>query len=54
MLGHVARAQSKKTGVSNGFAAAAVIVGWITTALTVLLWTLVLLVSHDAASIHHP
>ncbi|MFF2654230.1 DUF4190 domain-containing protein [Streptomyces sp. NPDC058045] len=54
VLGYVARAQSRKTGVPNGSAVAAVVVGWITTALTVLFWTLVLLVSHYAASVHHP
>lgn len=54
VLGYVARAQSKKAGVPNGFAVAAIVVGWITAAFTVLLWALVLLVSNYAASVQYP
>ncbi|MGW2183397.1 hypothetical protein ACWCXX_36240 [Streptomyces sp. NPDC001732] len=54
VLGYVARARSKKAGVPNGFAVAAVVVGWLTAALTVLLWALVLLVSNYAASVQYP
>ena len=54
VLAYVARAQSRKAGVPNGSAVAAVVVGWITTALIVLFWTLVLLMNNYAASVHYP
>ncbi|KJL34348.1 hypothetical protein RL72_00058 [Microbacterium azadirachtae] len=53
VLGYIARSQSRRAGAPNGFAVAAIVIGWITTAFSVLFGLLAVLAVVAAATTNY-